>query len=171
MKVANWFQFGVVMSALPLALAGCGGGGGLPENNSEAIQAFITAGDYKSWHCEPAAVAKRGPSPHGVSSRVCSNDALSATAAGANFPKDSAAVKEINLMDGKTGYAYYRKTQDDSAAGMGWYYWETSPPAPMPVAAQGAPGCVGCHSAAGMDDMMHLKEIGARDFVYVQVTE
>lgn len=170
MKVVNWFQVGVVLCALPLSLAGCGGGGGLPEDTADSVKAFIAAGDYKSWHCEPAAVPKRGPSPHGVSSRVCSNDALSATAAGMTFPKGSASVKEITLADMTTGYAYYHKTQDDSAAGMGWYYYETSPPAPMPVAAQGAAGCVMCHSAAGADTD-HLKEGGARDFVYVQVKQ
>jgi hypothetical protein len=168
MKVVNWFQVGVVLCALPLSLAGCGGGG-LPEDTAESIKAFIEAGDYTSWHCEPAAVPKRGPSPHGDSGRICSNDTLSATAPGMNFPAGSAAVKEIFMGGMRLGSAYYHKTQDDSAAGMGWYYWETSPPAPMAVAAQGAPGCVMCHSAAGKDDMMHLKELDARDFVYVQV--
>lgn len=168
MKVVNWFQVGVVLCALPLSLAGCGGGG-LPEDTAEGVKAFIAAGDYKTWHCEMAAIPKRGPSPHGDSSRVCSNDALSATGAGLTFPKGSAAVKEIFKEGMPLGFAYYHKTQDDSAAGMGWYYYETSPPAMMPVAAQGAAGCVMCHSAAGKDDMMHLKELDARDFVYVQV--
>lgn len=181
MKVVNWFQFGVAVFALPLALAGCGGGDGsgdaVPPQGAAALKTWLADGSYKSWKCEPEKHAARMPSPHAYN-RICSNSILSGTADKANFPKDSAAVKELWGMDGSKliGYAVYIKLNDDSAGGANWYYYEDNPELKMdgPVAdgvgTSGPPKdvCVGCHSAAGKDDA-HLAAQGARDFVYTQV--
>jgi hypothetical protein len=190
-----------VLAALGLAsvLAGCGGGGGgtggsgtttltsdaqTPPEGVTAVKAWLAAGSYKSWHCEPAPHPSRAPSPHNAN-RICSNDKLS-SASGPPFPQGAAGVKELYTMpdggagDGGTagesirGYAVYLKTAADSAGGANWYWYEDDPlvnPPSMVIAdglgTSGNPKtiCVGCHTAAGSDAM----HVGPGDFVYTQV--
>src|SRR3569832_2247891 len=92
---------------MTFALAACGSSGGgsggsastgdaqTPPQGAAAVQAWLAAGDYKSWSCETAVHAARSPSPHGFN-RVCSNDVIAAHAreSGA-WPKGAAAVKEL----------------------------------------------------------------------------
>ncbi len=47
-----------------------------PSSGRVDLEVWLTAGHYRSWHCEPAPHASRSPSPHGVN-RICSNDLLS----------------------------------------------------------------------------------------------
>src|SRR4051812_36719490 len=89
------------------ALAGCasdpvntpdaGAGMGtaqLPPMGRVAVEAWLTGGAYRAWHCEPMSHAPRSPSPHGFN-RICSNDALSAFTGTGEYPVGSAAVKEL----------------------------------------------------------------------------
>lgn len=140
------------------------------------MRAWLDAGHYKSWACQPAAHGPLPISPHGMN-RICSNDVLSAHGAG-EYPVDSAGVKELYDDAGANivGYAVYRHVK----AGMGgdsWYWYEDVPDTSMaPHDAEGivADGlgdsgpakdiCVGCHMATGLD-----ADHPGHDFVYVQV--
>jgi len=169
------------------AAGGSGGGAGsaeLPPMGAVAIEAWLQTGQYKTWHCEPAVHAARSPSPHGFN-RICSNDVIAphATETGA-WPKGAAAVKELYAAAGETnpiGYAVYAKTDNDSAAGANWYWYERVPldsGAPHDAAGVVADGmgstgpamqiCVGCHGAAGAD-AAHTPSVGGRDQVYTPV--
>ncbi len=169
-----------------LALLACGGPTGSPDAGVDpqnppttgraAIEAWLAAGVYKQWKCEPASHDARSPSPHGKN-RICSNAKLSAAGTG-EYPVDSAGVKELLDTDGTTliGYAVYRHVSG-GAGGDSWYWYERVPanhPAPHDangVVADGLGGagpprdiCVGCHQGAG-SDAMH----SGHDMVYTQV--
>ena len=158
----------------------------LPPHGHTAITAWLSGGDYLDWACEPAVHEARSPSPHGFN-RICSNDVLAEDAEGSGaFRKGAAAVKELHASADSTepvGYAVYEKTQDDSAGGANWYWYEIVPSgsdAPHDsrgVVADGlatdkmAPEykiCVGCHAAAGSDPP-HTPSPGGRDQVYTPV--
>jgi len=179
MNASSLLRTIALVGLVPLAVTGCGGDSSAgdaqtPPQGQAAMKAWLLEGNYKKWHCETAAHDARPPSPHGVN-RICSNDLLSATAAGANYPAESAGVKELwDMVGGKVmGYAVYLKLANDSAAGANWYYYEDSPAInPMGgvfadgVGTSGNPKtvCVGCHMATGID-AMH----SGHDFVYTQV--
>ncbi|HVZ71320.1 MAG TPA: hypothetical protein VHJ20_03005 [Polyangia bacterium] len=167
--------------------AGCGSdaksGAALPQG-ATAVEAWLSAGSYKQWHCEPAVHAARSPSPHGFN-RICSNDLVASNATGtAAWPQGAAAVKELLASATSTtpvGYAFYTKTAADSAAGANWYWYERVPTdSDVPHDANGvvADGmgssgpaqtiCVGCHAAAG-SDAAHTPSPGGRDEVYTAV--
>jgi hypothetical protein len=173
--------FGCSSDAKPAAAAA----GGLPQG-ATAVEAWLTAGSYQQWHCEPAVHAARAPSPHGFN-RICSNDLVATNATGtAAWPQGAAAVKELLASATSTtpvGYAFYTKTAADSAAGANWYWYErvpldstAAPHDPMTgVVADGMGSsgtamsiCVSCHSAAG-SDAAHTPSPGGRDEVYTAV--
>jgi hypothetical protein len=158
----------------------------LPPHGYTAISAWLSDGDYKDWACEPEVHEARSPSPHGFN-RICSNDVLAADAAkSSNWRKGAAAVKELYASATATtpiGYAVYEKTQDDSAGGANWYWYEIVPDDSMAphdsrgVVADGLGDddmkpeykiCVGCHAAAGSDGD-HTPSVGGRDQVYTPV--
>lgn len=155
-----------------------------PPQGATKVKAWLEKGAYKAWHCEAAVHASRSPSPHGPN-RICSNDALSANAAGAGeWPAGSAAVKELyGPLDKEeiVGYSVYLKTKADSAGGANWYWYEVLPAPGNPqdgaqiVVADGLGDsgsaktiCVGCHAAAGTD-AAHTPTVGGRDQVYTPV--
>jgi hypothetical protein len=170
-------------------MVGCGSNGGagpkdVPPMGATAVEAWLAAGSYKSWACEPEVHTARSPSPHGFN-RICSNAEISANAGGtADWPPGSAAVKELLAEATSTtpvGYAVYLKTKAPTAAGANWYWYERVPldsPAPHDVNGVVADGmgssgpalgiCVGCHNAAG-SDAAHTPSPGARDQVYTAV--
>lgn len=172
------------------AVEGAGGGESdgaddqIPPMGADAIEAWLADGAYLRWHCEPKPHAARSPSPHGFN-RICSNDAVSDNVAGTDaWPKGAAAVKEVYASadsDEVIGYAVYLKTDEDSADGANWYWYERLPldhPAPKDdkgVVADGLGNagpaktiCVGCHAAAGAD-AAHTPSEGGRDQVYTPV--
>lgn len=130
-----------------------------PTTGRADLEAWLAAGHYRAWHCEPAPHTSRPPSPHGTD-RICSNDVLSASTAG-TFPVGSAAVKELFASPGApTGYAVYVKLTDGTD-GASWYWYERIG-ARQVADGPGASGtarsiCVGCHASA------------PRDFVFTQV--
>jgi hypothetical protein len=151
---------------------------------ASAVEAWLKTGSYQAWHCEKTPHEFREPSPHGFN-RICSNHLISADAKGkGDWPKGAAAVKELYAAaDDKdpVGYAVYLKTEDDSADGANWYWYERVPldhPAPHDKDGVVADGmgdsgpaktiCVGCHAAAG-SDAAHTPSAGGRDQVYTAV--
>jgi len=133
------------------------------------MPAWLDSGAYKAWRCEPEAHPPRTGSPHGAN-RVCSNETLSAAAAGTGeWPEGVAAVKELyDRVGGSiTGIAVYLKTAPASDKGAGWYWYERLG---TRIAADGlnVSGCTGCHSIAGTDPAS-TPSPGARDFVYTPV--
>jgi hypothetical protein len=155
-----------------------------PPQGAEAVEAWLTKGDYKEWQCEPQVHAARLPSPHGFN-RICSNDLVSSKASGSDdWPAGAAAVKELyaSASDKKpVGYAVYLKTKADSAGGDNWYWYERVPlDAAAPHDSEGVVAdslgdegpakaiCVGCHVAAGSDEA-HTPSKGGRDQVYTPV--
>jgi hypothetical protein len=156
-----------------------------PPMGGAAVEAWLAAGSYKQWTCEPQSHAARSPSPHGFN-RICSNSVVSSNAVGtAAWPEGASAVKEL-LADATSttpvGYAVYLKTNTDSAAGSNWYWYERIPvdSTAFPhdangVVADGTGGtgpamtiCVSCHAAAG-SDAAHTPSPGGRDEVYTAV--
>jgi len=156
-----------------------------PPMGAAAVEAWLAAGSYKQWTCEPQSHAARSPSPHGFN-RICSNSLVSGNATGAaTWPEGAAAVKELLADSTSTtpvGYAVYLKTNIDSAAGSNWYWYERIPvdSTAFPhdakgLVADGTGGtgpamtiCVGCHAAAG-SDAAHTPSPGGRDEVYTAV--
>ncbi len=175
---------------LAVSLAGCGGSSNnngvsqTPPTGHSAIEAWLSAGSYKTWASESAVHESRSPSPHGFN-RIFSNDLIAHNATGTgNWPEGAAAVKELyaSVTDSApVGYAVYLKQAADSANGAHWYWYERVPQdSAVPhdgngVVADGTGGsgtpmtiCVACHSAAG-SDAAHTPSVGGRDEVYTPV--
>lgn len=120
----------------------------LPPRGAAAF-AWLAAGHYQAWRCEPAPHAPRAPSPHG-STRICVNDALTAAAASAQpFPAGASSVKEVYSGTAITQYAIARKLRDGSG-GATWYWFEGTPDQ-VAASGEGIPGCTGCHGQAPHD--------------------
>lgn len=167
----------------PTGGAGGAGGNGTvdeaqvpPAGDAAAVQAWITKGAYKSWHCEDAPHPQRTVSPHGIN-RICSNDLLSAHGTG-EYPVDASGVKELYDAAGTSivGYAVYRHVKAGTT-GDSWYWYEKvpldsmAPHDPDGIVADGTGDkgpaqtiCVGCHGAAGVD-----ADHPGHDLVYTQV--
>jgi hypothetical protein len=126
----------------------------LPPQGKRAADAWLAAGHYKKWKCEPM---KMNPRPLGVHgpNRVCSNALLSGHVGPGPYPVGAAAVKEIFYGNRVGNYAIAVKIKDGTT-GASWYWYE-----PGDLEGVGAPGCVGCHSRAAQN--------GGRDFVFIQV--
>jgi hypothetical protein len=159
----------------------------MPPMGGTNLEAWLATGEYKNWHCESAVHSARDPSPHGFN-RICSNDAI---ANQVNWPAGAAAVKELyagpveaGSQATPVGYAVYLKTNEDSAGGANWYWYERVPAdSAVPhdsngVVADGFGGagdggnpayniCVNCHSASGTP--AHTTSPGSRDQVYTPV--
>lgn len=69
-------------------------------------------------------------------------------AGAAEHPKGSAAVKEFLSNGQVTGWAAYVKTEDASASGTGWYWYEvfSLDANASAIEGQGKATCTGCHS-------------------------
>jgi hypothetical protein len=181
MQSVTKFVAGVCALALS-SVIGCGTAGVVmdpqtpPTSGRVDIEAWLSAGLYKTWKSEAAVHASRSPSPHGQN-RIFSNTLLSTAGAG-EYPVGAASVKELYNDAGTqlNGYAVFLHTKAGKT-GDTWYFYERVPldhPAPHDtygVVADGAGGsgpantiCVGCHQAAG-SDAAH----SGHDFVYTQV--
>ena len=120
----------------------------LPPRGPMATTAWIEAGHYLAWHCEPVRHPSRPGSPHSAN-RICTNDALS-TAPDGPFPVGAASIKELYNVDKLVGFALMRKVEPDSRGGAGWYWYEAIGD-DVVVASHGAGNCVGCHGDAPRD--------------------
>ena len=150
-----------------------------PSTNGADVETWLTAGSYKTWSCETVSHPQLKVSPHGQN-RICSNDLIASFTGTGERPKGSAAVKELlDDSDKVVGYAVSVKLAAASDSGNNWYWYERIPidsmAAPHDSAGVVADGagtaqtagtklCVGCHSAAGLDDMHTVTKSG--DYVY-----
>lgn len=130
---------------------GMGGsnGGAVPTSGAD-IFPWLQAKEYANFAAESGQHASTGP--HGGNVRTFLNpilfDALSSGST--NFPVGTAAVKELWGNGSKLlGWAVFVKTQADSAAGNGFYWYEvysaTDPSNPV-ADGNGVGLCSGCHS-------------------------
>ena len=154
----------LILHALPVlcivVLAGCADDGSAsfgddlsdpqtPARGSVDLPRWLTAGYYKSWHCEDAPHAGRPPSPHGTT-RICNNDALHGVAAGTGeFPVGAAAVKEI--FNGGSVAAHGVSLRVTTGQGGNGWYWFEGDAGHASGNANGASGCTGCHEQAVRD--------------------
>ena len=134
-----------------------------PVDDLTGLETWLAAGHYLSWHCEKAPHPARPPGAHG-STRICSNEALSATSASSPFPVGAASVKELYTAGGQpNGHAVAVKLEADSAAGAGWYWYERLG-GTLYANGSGVALCTDCH--AGADSTFAAT---ARDFVFTVV--
>jgi hypothetical protein len=133
---------------------GAGGSSEVPPTEQNAIFEWLQAGAYKSWKAETGPHDSTGP--HGGKVRTFLNAALfeSMSAGNSTHPKGAVAVKELyGSGDTVTGWAAEVKTDDDSAGGQGWYWYEifstTDPSGPV-AAGNGKSLCYNCHEG-GVD--------------------
>lgn len=121
----------------------------LPARGSRDIQAWLAAGYYQAWRCEPDRHPGRASSPHGLN-RICNNEALvAAAAAGGALPVGAAAVKEIFEGDAIVSHAVSRKVTAGSG-GSRWYWYEGGDDNVF-ANNQGADNCTTCHAHAETD--------------------
>lgn len=122
----------------------------VPPSDATKLLQWLQDGRYKTWAKESKPHASLGPHPTQVVAYL--NGALdkSLAAKAAAHPKGSAAVKELLDASGKlSGWAVSIKTQADSAAGKGWYWYEilgTNAGGRVVASANGVPLCFGCHT-------------------------
>lgn len=119
--------------------------GDVPPTELAALEQWLSEGHYtradRGWHGESRVHASKGP--HTSTVRTYVNQILfdSLTEGRAAHPIGAAAVKE--LYGGGTsvlGWAVEVKTQEDSAAGAGWYWYEGEN-----LSGPGLGICTGCH--------------------------
>lgn len=125
---------------------------GIVPHASDALFAFLRAGEYKEFPHESEVHASSGP--HGRV-RTYLNPILAESLEAGNevHPVNAAAVKELyNAAGTLIGWAVSVKTQADSASGDGWYWYEVfSTTENRPIADGNGVGlCAGCH-AGGKD--------------------
>jgi hypothetical protein len=158
-----------------------------PTTGYKDVEAWLAKGYYKSWHCESAQHAARGPSVHGIN-RICNNAKITAQPAGpGEYPVGAAAVKELYDAAGTSiiGYAVEVHVSAGKTT-ANWYWYERDPSAGAP-AKNGSAGliadgigpnegvagtateqlCTGCHGAAGKDAKHTTTD--SHDFVYTHV--
>jgi hypothetical protein len=119
----------------------------LPPQGHAALSAWLQAGHYRAWACEPAPHPARPPGAHGEN-RICSNAALAASADGP-YPVGAASVKELYRSGAVAGYAVGVKIAAP-AAGASWYWYEA---VGSSVIADGVDRslCSGCHASSPRD--------------------
>ncbi len=121
-----------------------------PPTERAALLKWLQAGSYKSWVHESAPHKSLGPHPVQVVAYLNAALDQSLTSKGKSHPKGSAAVKELLDAGGElSGWAVSIKTEADSAAGKGWYWYEilgTDKTGNVVAAANGVPLCFGCHT-------------------------
>ena len=121
-----------------------------PPVNPDQLFDWLKAENYKSWSHESEPHKSAGPHPSSVIAYL--NPVLDQSlAAGASaHPKGAAAVKELFNPSGElNGWAVSVKTEEDSKAGDGWFWYEilgTSPDSRIVAADNGVPLCFGCHT-------------------------
>ena len=127
-----------------------------PPQGGAALTSWLSAGYYKSWHCEAAQHPAGLHGAHGAN-RVCSNNVLAAAGATGEFPVGSASVKELYSGTNVVGYAVSLRIKT-GATGDSWYWNENG------FGGVGVGGCTGCHSLAGSGGTYY-----GRDFVFIRV--
>ena len=127
----------------------------IPPVNGVEILEWLKAGNYKNWTHESE--AHRSDGRHSETVIAYLNNLLDTSLAnneGAQHPMGSSAVKELFDEENQlNGWAVYVKTDNDSANGNNWYWYEilgTTPDSYVVADGKGVGQCVGCH-APGKD--------------------
>lgn len=121
-----------------------------PPLSHDSLFQWLKDGNYKSWVSESEKHPSAGPHPQAVIAYLNASLNESMAVGNASHPQGAAAVKE--LFDGSgelSGWAVSVKTQDDSAAGQGWYWYEIlgiSADSRVVADGNGVPLCFGCHT-------------------------
>ncbi|MCP5265362.1 MAG: hypothetical protein H6934_04595 [Burkholderiaceae bacterium] len=140
----------VVLAVASSVCAPARAAGDVPPTEARALLGWLQAGSYKNWRHESAAHPSAGPHPARVIAYL--NPALDASLAAkaAAHPSGASAVKELFDAAGKlSGWAVSVKTEADSRAGQGWFWYEilgTTPASQVVASAKGVPLCYGCHT-------------------------
>lgn len=121
----------------------------VPPTGRVALAAWLAEGHYLAWACEAQPHPARPPGAHGTN-RICSNAALSGSAAG-TYPIGSASVKEIYGGGSISGFAVGRKVTAGTDAAS-WYWYEAFGTSVV-ADGVGAGGCAGCHAGAARDNV------------------
>ena len=126
--------------------------------DEKELFAWLQSGEYKKWeNQEKGQHASLGPHE---TVRAFVNDKLAASlnAGNENHPVGSIAVKE-QYKDGESfGWAVMVKSQDDSAGGDGWFWYEVLSDQDVTKKAawgNGVKGCVSCHLSG--NDMVKIE--------------
>lgn len=121
----------------------------VPPTESNALLKWLQDGSYKTWARESSPHKSLGPHPTQVVAYLNKTLDQSLSSKSAVHPKGSAAVKELLDASGKlSGWAVSVKTEADSQAGKGWYWYEilgTNANGRVVANANGVPLCFGCH--------------------------
>lgn len=148
-EAADWDGDGLVtveevVRAVRFSLDGCPSQ--LPPTSAADLFAWLGEGDYLDWRAESQVHASVGP--HFGRVRTFVNDAVLASLEGGevSHPIGAALVKELYGSGGSDvrGWSVMVKTQDDSAGGTGWYWYERFGSSTF-ASSNVAPGCYGCH--------------------------
>lgn len=123
--------------------------GQVPPMGHAMLTEWLAAGHYLAWACEPQPHPARPPGAHGTN-RICSNAALSASAAG-TYPIGAASVKELYSSGSISGYAVGRKVTGGADAAS-WYWYEVIGTS-LVADRIGAGICAGCHEDAPRDNV------------------
>jgi hypothetical protein len=124
----------------------------LPPASKTELLTWLQGKNYSAWAKESAIHPSAGP--HG-DVLTYFNPVLeqSFKAGNTTHPMGAASVKELFTAGELSGWSVMIKTQDDSADGAGWYWFQTkstTDPEQIMVADYGAAGCVSCHTS-GVD--------------------
>jgi len=120
-----------------------------PTGTQAELDAWLAAGSYKSWRCEPAPHAARPGSGHSAN-RICTNARQSTHTGTAAFPVGSAAVKELFDGDGVLeGYGVYVRAADGDGGEKRFWYERIG--SSVIALGFGHTTCIGCHAGAPKD--------------------
>lgn len=130
-----------------------------PPLDTAALVSWLQNGSYRGWHAESQIHASAGP--HFGHVRTFLNDAVftSLDQASAAHPRGAALVKELYGASGDKvlGWSVMIKTDDDSASGVGWFWFERFNGTTF-AAGNGVGLCLGCHG-------QNFGQLTTRDYV------
>lgn len=119
-----------------------------PTGSQEALDAWLAAGSYKAWACEPVRHDAGNGSGHSAS-RICTNTKQSTHTSTGAFPVGAASVKELYDGDVLEGYAVYVRAADGDGGEKRFWYERIG--TSVIALGFGHTTCIGCHSGAPKD--------------------
>ena len=121
-----------------------------PPAEGKALFQWLKSGGYKNWIHESSPHKSAGPHPSAVIAYLNESLNESLNSGADKHPAGAAAVKELFNTSGElSGWAVSIKTQEDSDAGKGWYWYEilgTEESSRVVADGNGVPLCVRCHT-------------------------
>jgi hypothetical protein len=135
---------------LMVALAGGAVAADVPPTRTAVLLDWLRAGTYRAAYVpEPVVHPSESDGAHGINVRTWYSPVLAEDlrAGVARYRRDAAMVKELYFAGTEVviGWSVMRKVRRRSAAGRGWFFFETFD-GERPLARGRAVGvCVGCH--------------------------